>query len=112
MRSKNIINIRKKFIRTLLSSYVVALLLLAGFVGLFSITEGSGGTPGNNSWGDCNTEIYVGISYPDSALTIDTSGWSSTGTFYLYYPVYRNVVTTGVESASAFSWVGATARPS
>ena len=63
-------------------------------------------TPGYNTWGNCTTSLVVNTQYADETLKIDTSGWRGTGTHYLFYPVYRNVVTTGDRSASSFTWEG------
>ncbi len=59
-------------------------------------------TPGVSAWGNATTDLQYGISY--SSVAINTSKWSGTGPFFLYYPIYRSGGTGG--NANEFTWAG------
>jgi len=58
--------------------------------------------PGVNAWGNATTNLKYGISY--SSVTINSSKWTGTGPFFLYYPIYRSGGTGG--NANEFMWAG------
>jgi len=59
--------------------------------------------PGVNSWGDATTDLEYNANY--SNVYVNSSLWSGTGPYFLYYPTYRNTGTSGY--ASEFTWDGA-----
>jgi len=95
--------------KKILAMVIAAVMAFSAIVAI-SIKEAdaleAGETMGYNTWGNCTTNIRVGVQHSSGALKIDTSGWSSTGEYFLFYPVYRNVNTQGDFSASSFSWEG------
>ena len=61
-----------------------------------------GGIPGVVSYGNATTNLEYGVSY--SSVYINTTKWTGTGPFYLYYPSYRSDGNTGL--ANEFTWNG------
>ena len=80
--------------KKILAMVIAAVMAFSAIVAI-SIKEAdaleAGETMGYNTWGNCTTNIRVGVQHSSGALKIDTSGWSSTGEYFLFYPVYRNV---------------------
>ena len=65
------------------------------------INEASAYTPGVNKWGNATTDITYGVAYTN--VYINTSKWTGTGPWYLYYPTYR---CDGNGNAYRFTWDG------
>jgi hypothetical protein len=66
------------------------------------VNEASAVTPGVDTWGNATTNLVYGVSY--SSVYINTTKWSGTGPFYLYYPTYKN--TGAGPNANTFTWDG------
>jgi len=59
-------------------------------------------TPGVNKFGNATTDLTYGVSY--SSVYVNTSKWTGTGPFFLYYPTYISGGTGG--NANMFTWNG------
>lgn len=90
-----------KMIATLV---VMAMLLstLVVFNQLDVIKEASA-QPGVDEWGDATINVVYDTTYTSGQIKINTSEWSTNGTYYLYYPDYWSI-SPGI--AQNFTWVG------
>jgi ABC-2 type transport system ATP-binding protein len=68
-----------------------------------NIIKVASATPGFDVWGDATTNLEYDVSY--SNVYVNSSLWSGTAPYFLYYPTYRNTGTSGY--ASEFTWDGA-----
>jgi hypothetical protein len=88
----------------IIATLVVMAMLLSTMVVLKQldiVKEASAYTPGVNKWGNASVDLTYGIAY--THLYINTSKWTGTGPWYLYYPTY----TCGSNgSAYKFTWNG------
>jgi hypothetical protein len=66
------------------------------------IKNASADTPGVDAWGDGTTNLEYGKTY--SNVYVNSSAWSGTGPFFLYYPTYRSGGSSG--NANEFTWDG------
>ena len=92
----------------ILSILVVAALLFSTMMVLNKLEvttiENASAQPGVDVWGNATTDLVYDTSYASGAVKINTSQWGSTGTYYLYYPVYT--CTGAGPNADSFAWAG------
>jgi len=92
-----------KIIATLVVlAMVLSTLVVLNKLNINVIGDAGAATPGVNTWGNATTNLVYGVSY--SAVYINTTKWTGTGTFYLYYPTYKN--TGAGPNANTFTWNG------
>jgi hypothetical protein len=105
-------NILHEFRRTqkmkgskIIATLVVLAMLLSTMVVLNQlniISQAGAYTPGVNKWGNATTDLEYGVTY--STVYINSSQWTGTGPFYLYFPTYTSGGTGG--NANEFNWNG------
>jgi hypothetical protein len=88
----------------IIATLVVLTMLLSTLVVLrqLNVIKEASAQPGVDEWGDATTELVYGEAY--SSVTVNSSLWSGSGPFYLYYPDYLN--TGAGPNADTFSWLG------
>lgn len=93
-----------KIIATLvvLAMVLSSMVVLNNFIKPTSAIGIPGGIPGVVSYGNATTDLEYGVSY--SSVYVNTTKWTGTGPFYLYYPTYRSGGTGG--NANEFTWDG------
>lgn len=88
--------------RKIVTTFIVAAIILSTIIQLNMVTGASAATPGVNEWGDATMNLEYGVSY--ASVYINSSAWAGTPPFYLYYPTYRSGGTGG--NANTFTWDG------
>jgi hypothetical protein len=86
----------------IIATLVVLAMLLSTMVVLNQlnvIKQASAYTPGVNKWGNSTTDITCDVQY--THIYVNTSKWTGTGPWYLYYPTYR---CDGNGNAYRFTW--------
>jgi hypothetical protein len=88
----------------IIATLVVLTMLLSTLVVLkqLNVVKEASAQPGVDEYGDATTELVYDVSY--SSVAVNSSLWSGTGPFYLYYPNYLN--TGAGPYADTFSWMG------